>query len=55
MLNLNPPDNAYVYERYMSGTVEGGCGQTGEVDWGVDGGRVRSDGSIRSLDNASFL
>jgi cell filamentation protein len=22
-LNLNPPDNADVYERYMSGTIEG--------------------------------
>jgi hypothetical protein len=23
ILNLNPPDNAGVYERYMSGTIEG--------------------------------
>ncbi len=22
-LNLNPPDNAYVYERYMAGTING--------------------------------
>jgi cell filamentation protein len=22
-LNLNPPDNTDVYERYMSGTIEG--------------------------------
>jgi len=26
-LNLNPPDNADVYERYMSGTIEGDVGK----------------------------
>jgi cell filamentation protein len=27
ILNLNPPDNADVYERYMSGTIEGDVGK----------------------------
>jgi cell filamentation protein len=31
ILNLNPPDNADIYERYMSGTIEGDVGKLAEL------------------------
>jgi len=31
ILNLNPPDNADVYERYMSGTIEGDVDKLAEL------------------------
>lgn len=31
MLNLNPPDNRDVYERYMSGTINGDVGQLAKL------------------------
>ena len=31
ILNLNPPDNADVYERYMSGTIDGDVGKLAEL------------------------
>jgi len=31
ILNLNPPDNVDVYERYMSGTIEGDVGKLAEL------------------------
>jgi cell filamentation protein len=30
-LNLNPPDNIDVFERYMSGTIEGDVGKLAEL------------------------
>jgi len=34
-LNLNPPDNLDVYERYMSGTINGNVGQLADLILGL--------------------